>query len=160
MGVTARNFFTQEQQEDIRLAIMHAELDTSSEIRVHIEMTCEGDPVERGWKIFQKLDMHKTEQRNGILFYLAVENRKFAVLGDEGIHKKVPDDFWEKLKRSMLIYFSEGQFAEGLIDAITKVGLHLKKYFPQYQGNTNELPDDISFGEEKEIITTNQTWHE
>jgi uncharacterized membrane protein len=146
MGKTANSFFTKEQKEDIKQAILNAELDTSGEIRVHIENTCEGDVLDRAAYIFQKLKIHKTELRNGVLFYLALKNRKFSVIGDEGINKVVPDDFWEELRNKMLNYFRDGQFTEGLVEGMITIGKYLKKRFPYQTNDVNELSDEISFG--------------
>ena len=141
----ASNFFTTAQQEDIRQAIMNAELDTSGEIRVHIENTCKGDALDRALAVFKKLGMEQTESRNGVLIYLAVKNRKFAIIGDEGIHAVVTEIFWESIKNNMLNHFRENHFTEGLVEAITETGKKLKKYFPHQSDDVNELPDDISF---------------
>jgi uncharacterized membrane protein len=146
MGTTARDFFTPEEQDDIKQAIMNAELDTSGEIRVHIESVCKGDVLDRAAYVFHKLGMTKTEHRNGVLIYLAVRNRKFAIIGDKGIHKVVPPDFWDSIKSKMLDYFREEKFSEGLVHAITESGKHLKKFFPYQKNDVNELPDDVSFG--------------
>ncbi|MFN3556532.1 MAG: TPM domain-containing protein [Bacteroidales bacterium] len=146
MGNTAKDFFTEKQKEDIKIAVQNAELETSGEIRVHIENECDGDVLDRAATVFEKLGMSKTQQRNGILFYLAVKNRKFAIIGDEGINVNVPEDYWEMLKMKMLNHFREGNFTEGLVDAINRVGLELKKYFPYQADDVNELSDDISFG--------------
>jgi uncharacterized membrane protein len=141
----ASNFFTKEQQEDIRQAIMNAELDTSGEIRVHIENTCKGEVMDRALLIFRKLGMEKTESRNGVLIYLAVKNRKFAIIGDEGIHKVVTENYWDIIKNKMLEQFRENRFTEGLVEAITETGKQLKSYFPHQANDVNELTDDISF---------------
>ncbi len=143
---SASRFFTSEDQEAIKQAIMNAELDTSGEIRVHIENTCKGDVLDRAAYIFEKLKMHKTKLRNGVLFYLAVKNRKFAVIGDAGINRVVPDNFWDSLKAEMLNYFREDKFTDGLIYGITRTGNYLKQYFPYQQDDVNELSDEISFG--------------
>ena len=82
MSPTAKNFFTAYQKEEIKQAIGEAESNTSGEIRVHIESKCNEDVLDRAAFLFEKLEMHKTEQRNGVLFYLAVNSRKFAILGD------------------------------------------------------------------------------
>lgn len=142
---TARNFFTKEQQEDIRLAILNAELDTSGEIRVHIENTCTGDALDRALAVFNKLEMDKTENRNGVLIYLAVKNRKFAIIGDKAIHEVVTENYWDSTKNMMLNHFRENQFTEGLVAAITETGKKLKKYFPYQSNDVNELSDEISF---------------
>jgi uncharacterized membrane protein len=141
----ASNFFSAAQQEDIRQAIMNAELDTSGEIRVHIENTCKGDALDRALAVFKKLGMEKTTSRNGVLIYLAVKNRKFAIIGDEGIHAAVTENFWESIKNKMLNRFRDNHFTEGLIEAITETGKQLKKYFPHKSDDQNELSDDISF---------------
>ena len=143
----ARNFFTKEQQEDISQAIMNAELDTSGEIRVHIENTCTGDALDRALAIFAKLEMEKTESRNGVLLYLAVKNRKFAVIGDTAIHEAVTESFWDSIRNKMLNRFRENQFTEGMVEAITETGIQLKKYFPYLKNDKNELSDEISFND-------------
>ena len=146
MSKSAQDFFTREQRDDIKQAIMNAELDTSGEIRVHIDSKCKGDVMDRALKVFKKLKIHETELRNGVLFYLAVKNRKFAVIGDEGINQVVPDDFWDGLKAEMLDAFREGHFTDGLIDGITQTGTILKEHFPYQTDDVNELSDEISFG--------------
>ena len=146
MSKSAKDFFTREQRDDIKQAIMNAELDTSGEIRVHIDSTCKGDVMDRAFEVFKKLKIHETELRNGVLFYLAVKNRKFAIIGDEGINKLVPEDFWEGLKLEMLDAFREEKFTDGLIDGITSTGTYLKKHFPYQTDDLNELSDEISFG--------------
>ena len=143
---TAKDFFSKEQREDIRQAVLNAELDTSGEIRVHIETSCKGDVMDRAAFIFDKMGMQKTEKRNGVLFYLAVKNRRFSVLGDKGINATVPEDFWDDLKNLLLNHFREERFTEGLIEGIGMVGTKLKKDFPYQTGDVNELSDDISLG--------------
>jgi uncharacterized membrane protein len=149
MADSVKNFFTKDEREDIRQAILNAELDTSGEIRVHIEDTCTGEVLDRASDIFKKLKMHKTEKRNGVLFYLAVKNRKFAVLGDKGINAIVEEDFWDDIKASLLDHFREEEYAEGLVKGIEMVGTKLKNYFPFRTDDVNELPDEISFGKEE-----------
>lgn len=146
MGTSSKNFFSQEQEKVILLAIRGAELDTSGEIRVHIENSCSGDVLDRAANIFDKLQMQKTQLRNGVLIYLAVENRKFAILGDAGINAVVPENFWDDIKLTMLSHFREGKFTEGLVEAISRAGEQLKKHFPFQKDDVNELPDDLSFG--------------
>ena len=143
---TAKDFFTKEQREDIRQAVLNAELDTSGEIKVHIETSCKGDILDRAAFIFDKMDMQKTEKRNGVLFYLAVKNRRFAVMGDKGINAVVPEDFWDDLKNLLLNHFRKEGFTEGLIEGISMVGTELKKHFPYQTDDVNELSDNISFG--------------
>jgi len=143
---TAKVFFTKEQREDIRQAVLNAELDTSGEIRVHIETSCKGDVLDRAAFIFDKMGMQKTEKRNGVLFYLAAKNRRFAVVGDKGINAVVSEDFWDDLKNLLLNYFREERFTEGLIEGISMVGTKLKEHFPYQTDDVNELSDNISFG--------------
>ena len=148
--MSANDFFSKAEKEDIILAIKSAELDTSGEIRVHVEEKCKGDVKDQAAYLFEKLEMHKTEQRNGVLFYLAIKNRKFAILGDTGINKVVTDDFWDGIRDEMLNHFRENRFSEGLVNGITKAGQQLKIHFPYQQDDVNELPDEISFGKIEE----------
>jgi len=144
MGV--QKYFTEADQLKITNAIRVAETNTSGEIRVHIENRCAGDVLDRAAYIFEKLEMHKTELRNGVLFYLAVEDRKFAILGDAGINQKVPGDFWESTKDIVIGKLKEGKYADGLAGGIVKAGEQLKSHFPYQSDDVNELSDDISFG--------------
>lgn len=147
MGKSVRYFFSETQKEDIRLAIKNAELDASGEIRVHVENSCEGDVMDRAALLFEKLGMTRTKLRNGVLFYLAVDNRKFAVIGDKGINARVGENFWEEIRLKMLLHFREGNFAQGLVEGIEMVGPKLKQFFPYQKDDVNELSDEISFGE-------------
>jgi uncharacterized membrane protein len=138
---------TPEQQQQVIAAIRQAEGHTSGEIRVHIEATCPGaDPVKRAIEVFKHLGMQQTKEQNGVLFYLAHDDRKFAVLGDKGIDAKVPDDFWESTKDLMRQHFASNNYATGLSVAIERAGQQLKAFFPRATDDTNELSDDISFG--------------
>ncbi len=148
MGILAKDFFTATEQDDIRQAILMAELDTSGEIRVHIENTCEGEVLDRAAQVFKQLGMTKTKLRNGVLVYLAIRNRKFAIIGDMGINKVVPPNFWDDIKHTMLNHFRDDKFTDGLCYAITTTGVQLKKHFPHQMDDVNELPDDISFGKD------------
>jgi uncharacterized membrane protein len=145
-GLTAKDFFTPLQQEDIRQAVMDAELDTSGEIRVHIENSHSGDVLDRAAWIFQELKMHETKDRNGVLIYLAIKNRRFAIIGDVGINKKVGEGFWDDIKTAMLNHFRDSHFTEGLTEAIRMTGVQLKKHFPHKRDDVNELSDEVSFG--------------
>lgn len=147
MNKSASDIFNSEEEQAVKIAILNAELDTSGEIRVHIENICNGDVLDRAAYIFEKLKIHHTKQRNGVLFYLAVKNRKFAVIGDAGINAVVPENFWDNIKHNLLNHFREGRFAEGLMLGISETGELLKKYFPYQTNDVNELSDDISFGE-------------
>lgn len=139
-------FFTEKEKLQIKNAIHAAEFNTSGEIRVHIEKNCPEDVLDRAAYIFEKLDMHKTELRNGVLFYLSLQDHRFAILGDAGINQKVPDNFWEQIKENMAVRFREGNIAEGLTTGILMAGESLKQYFPWQKDDVNELSDDISYG--------------
>ena len=140
-----KDHINNEDQARIINAIEKAELNTSGEIRVHIESKCKEDILDHAAFIFEKLEMQKTEQRNAILFYIAITDHKFAVIGDAGIHEKVGDDFWESVKNEMTSFFKEGKLAEGLINGIEKAGNELKSYFPYQTNDKNELDNEISF---------------
>jgi uncharacterized membrane protein len=141
----ASSFFNKEQQAQILAAVKEAELATSGEVRVHIETNCNEDVLDRAAWIFGKLGMNKTAERNGVLFYLAVEDKKFAVIGDAGINAKVPEGFWNDTKDLLTKNFREGRFTEGLSEGIILAGKQLKTHFPHQKNDVNELPDEISF---------------
>jgi uncharacterized membrane protein len=145
----ASSFFTKEQQAQILASVKEAENETSGEIRIHIETSCTGDVLDRAAWIFKKLGMHKTVERNGVLFYLAIRNRKFAIIGDAGINAKVPAGFWDGAKELLEKNFKEKKFAEGLAKGILLAGLQLKEHFPHLKDDVNELPDEISFDNPK-----------
>ncbi|APF17510.1 protein of unknown function DUF477 [Caldithrix abyssi DSM 13497] len=140
-------FLSKEEQQQIIRAIQEAEKETSGEIRLHIESRCKDDPLERAKAIFQKLKMHQTALRNGVIVYLAADDRKFAIWGDKGINEKVPENFWEDVKEAMAELFKQNRFAEGLEKGISMIGDKLKEYFPYQSDDVNELSDDISFGD-------------
>jgi len=141
----AKDFFTKEQEQIIVAAVKQAELNTSGEIRVHIENRCKNDVLDCAAFWFEKLGMHKTELRNGVLFYLAIQDKKFAIIGDVGINIKLNSDFWNEIKEQMKESFRKGLFTEGLSEGIITAGEQLKKHFPHQVDDINELNDDISF---------------
>ncbi|RXQ97671.1 TPM domain-containing protein [Ancylomarina salipaludis] len=144
---SAAIFFSKEEQKAIKEAIAEAETNTSGEIRVHIENSCPDDVMDRAAYIFAKLEMQKTQLRNGVLFYLAIRDHKFAILGDAGINAKVSESFWNHTKEEILGYFKQGEFAKGLSEGIKMAGQQLKTHFPYQADDVNELSDDISFGD-------------
>jgi uncharacterized membrane protein len=144
--MSVHKYFTEQDKLQITNAIRVAETNTSGEIRLHVENKCAGDVLDRAAFLFEKLEMHKTELRNGVLFYLAVEDRKFAILGDAGINQKVADDFWDSTKDKVIGQLKEGKIARGLADGIIMAGEQLKAHFPHQKDDVNELSDDISFG--------------
>lgn len=141
----AKNFFNEAEQKQIIEAIKIAEKNTSGEIRLHLEDTCKSGALKRAEQLFSKLKMQKTGESNGILFYLAVKSRDFAIVGDVGIHAKVGQEFWDRVIEKAINQFKTGQFSKGLEDAILECGMQLKKYFPYQSNDTNELSDEISF---------------
>jgi uncharacterized membrane protein len=144
-----KELFSNEQQKAIVSAIKQAEKNTSGEIQVHIEKHCKGEVLDRAADVFATLKMHTTALRNGVLFYIAVKDHKFAILGDAGINNVVPHNFWEEIKNDMEVYFRKGEFTEGLCTGIIKAGTQLKQHFPYKSGSdNNELSDEISFGKE------------
>jgi uncharacterized membrane protein len=145
--MNVKEFFTREQMEHVKASIVKAEQNTTGEIRLHVEAKCEGDPLERATKLFHRLHMHKTKYHNAVLFYLAVDHKKLAIVGDEGIHKEVSEEFWHKVKDHIIDKFKHGQFTEGLCEGIDMTGDELRKHFPDKNNeNLNQLSDDISFG--------------
>ena len=144
--MNVKTFFTEHQKLAIRESIANAELNTSGEIRVHIDDKCKEDVLDKAANVFHKLKMNKTKQRNGVLFYLAVADKKFAILGDKGINEKVAADFWNNIKEQMLVNFKQEQFTEGLCKGIEMAGEKLKIHFPLLKNDSNELTNDVSFG--------------
>ena len=142
----AADFFSEAQQKQIVDAIKSAELNTSGEVRVHIESVCNVDVLERAAQVFAKLEMHKTALRNGVLMYLAIETRTFAIIGDSGINQVVPTGFWDSTKELMISHFKTGNYTQGLVQGILKAGEQLKAHFAYQENDVNELPDEISFG--------------
>ena len=140
-------FFTGEQKARILEAIRTAESNTSGEIRVHVEKICLGEPTDRAAYLFEKLKMHKTKLRNGVLFYMSYEDHKIAILGDAGINSVVPENFWDSTLEMISARFREGDFTGGLEAGIIDTGLHLKNHFPHHPDDVNELADEISFGD-------------
>jgi uncharacterized membrane protein len=141
----ASSFFTKEQQAQILSSVREAEMNTSGEVRVHIETSCNEDVLDRAAWVFSKLGMNKTAERNGVLFYLAVNDRKFAIIGDAGINAKVPAGFWNDISLLLQKNFREGKFTEGLSEGILLAGEQLKAHFPYLKNDVNELSDEISF---------------
>ena len=144
----SKQFFNQAQKEAIQAAIADAELNTSGEIRVHIDDKCAVAPVEKAIEVFEKLKMHETELRNGVLIYVAVKDHKLAIVGDQGINEVVADNFWDEIKNNLIANFKKGMYSEGLSEVIAAAGMQLKAHFPYQTDDTNELSNEISFGEE------------
>jgi len=142
----ANPFFSEEDQQRIIGAIEGAEMRTSGEIRVHVDQKCSGDPVQKAFRLFRKLGMDRTDERNGVLFYIATVDRKLAIIGDKGIHEKVQAGFWDGIKEQMIIDFKESSYTDGLIKGIDKTGEHLGFHFPRRADDQNELSNEMTFG--------------
>jgi uncharacterized membrane protein len=140
------DFLTKEEESAIVEAIRVAEKNTSGEIRVHIEATTSLDAYDRAMEVFHELNMDATELQNGVLVYLAVNDKTFVICGDKGINDVVAPDFWDCTRDAMVSQFKLGNYKQGLIDGILNAGEQLKKYFPWQEGDTNELSNEISKG--------------
>jgi uncharacterized membrane protein len=141
----AADFFTQEEKKFIEQAITQAELNTSGEIRVHVETSFSGDVLDRATKVFAILKMHKTKLRNGVLFFLGLKNRQFAIIGDAGINSVVPENFWNEIKSVMEGHFRNAEFAPGLSAGVMMAGEQLKINFPHQKDDVNELSNEVTF---------------
>ena len=143
----AKELLSAEQQGRIVEAVRKAELNTSGEIRIHIDEKCSGDPMERAAFVFHKIGMDRTKDRNGVLIYLACKSKVFSIIGDEGIDRVVPEGYWNEVCTAMEPHFKAGRFTEGLSEAAMSIGEKLKEFFPYREDDVNELPDEISFNE-------------
>jgi len=140
------DFLSKEDEQEIVEAIRVAEKNTSGEIRVHIEATTSLDHYDRAMEVFHELRMDETQLQNGVLIYVAVEDKTFVICGDKGINDIVTNTFWDSTRDAMASQFKQGYFKQGLINGILKAGDELKKYFPWQEGDTNELSNEISKG--------------
>jgi uncharacterized membrane protein len=143
------DFFTDDDKKTIESAVWQAEMKTSGEIRIRLERRGGKDIMKSAWRAFRSMGMHNTMLQNGVLFYLAVLDRKFVILGDEGINQKVPYSFWDDIHDLMKKYFEHGFFAQGLLEGIRLSGFMLAKFFPLHRDDIGELPDAISYEGEK-----------
>jgi uncharacterized membrane protein len=141
----ASEFFTSEDRKKIENSILEAELNTSGEIRVHVETQFDGDILDRAAIVFARMNMHKTRLRNGVLIFFGIKNRQFAILGDAGINRVVHENFWDEIKAVMEAHFKNSEFAPGLAVGVKMAGEQLKKHFPFQKDDINELPNKISF---------------
>lgn len=137
------NFLSEEEEDEIVQAIQAAEKNTSGEIRVHIEKSSNGEVWDRAMEVFHFLKMDQTKKENGVLIYVAVEDRNFIIYGGKGINDVVPQDFWESTKDEIQSQFKKGNFKQGLIDGIIHAGEQLQTHFP-WESDKNELSDKIS----------------
>lgn len=140
-------FLTKEEEAEVVEAIRIAEQNTSGEIRIHIEKETSIAPMERAVEVFHLLQMEQTQERNGVLIYVATQSKQFVICGDQGIHEKVTNTFWDSTKEVMLNHFKLGNNKQALVDGILKAGDQLKKYFPFQEDDTDELSNELSKGE-------------
>ncbi|MFK7780922.1 TPM domain-containing protein [Psychroserpens sp.] len=140
------DFLSAKEEQEIISAIRTAEDNTSGEIRVHIEHSSQKDAFERAMEVFHYLKMDNTKQQNGVLIYVAVDDKSFVIYGDKGINDVVPNGFWDATKDVIQSHFIHGHFKKGLIEGILKAGEQLETHFPWIHGDINELPNDISKG--------------
>jgi len=146
MENTIERFLSPIEEQEIVAAIRQAELNTSGEIRVHIEDHCNKPINERALEVFKTLHMDHTKLRNGLLIYIAVGDKTFGIYGDEGINNQVADNFWNATKSSIQSHFKKGHFKQGIVEGVILAGEQLKKYFPYNSDDINELPNTISKG--------------
>ncbi|WP_418639078.1 TPM domain-containing protein [Winogradskyella sp.] len=139
-------FLTSNEEAEIVEAIRIAECDTSGEIRVHIEQKCDSDVYEHALEVFHFLKMDNTAQRNGVLIYVAVDNKSFVICGDQGINNIVGADFWNSTRDKIATQFKSGNFKQGLIDGVREAGKALSQHFPWDHNDKNELDNTISKG--------------
>ena len=144
MAARLDKFLSATEQERVVAAIAKEEQRTSGQIKVHIDERCAHDPLSRAHHVFGHLGMHKTRARNGVLIYVAIADRKYAILGDEGIHVKVGSDFWEAAAAAMRDAFKRGAVGDGLVGAIHEVGAQLAALFPHHSGDGDEISNSIS----------------
>ena len=139
-------FLTKAEEGEIVEAIRLAEKNTSGEIRVHLEKKTSIATIDRAVEVFNQLNMDKTKESNGVLIYVAVKSRQFAIYGDKGIYQKVGEDFWDSTKEIMLKHFKEGNNKVALVEGILKAGEQLKHFFPYESDDIDELSNEISKG--------------
>ena len=142
-----RDFLDKLDHDRIVGAIKAAEAKTSGQIRVYVQRgELDGDALDYAQKQFQKLGMQETKERNGVLIFVAPRARKFAVIGDEGVHRECGDEFWRRLVERMRVHFLNEEFTDALFEAIQETGELLARHFPKTGAATNELPDEIVEG--------------
>ena len=140
------DFLTDREEQEIIEAIRKAEQNTSGEIRVHIERTSNIDIFDRALEVFHFLKMDNTKLQNGVLIYVAVDDKNFVIYGDKGINDVVASNFWDSTKDIMVSHFKLGNYKQGLVEGVLKAGEQLEKHFPWQHLDSNELSDHISKG--------------
>jgi uncharacterized membrane protein len=143
-----KSFIKRIEENKIASAIGQVESNATAEVRVHVEKHCPMDIMDRASEVFAELNMHRTRYRNGVLIYIAYQDHKFAIIGDAGINAKVGPGFWQHERELLRSHFKRGGFTEGICLAIESIGSELQKHFPHEPDDINELPDDISYGDQ------------
>ena len=143
---TAEDFLSETDRQRVSAAIRAAEMRTSGEIRVHLEDHIEDDVLDHAAFVFEELDMHKTQDRNGVLIYVSVSDRKVAVIGDKGINERVPENFWNDVLAVLRAHFAAGSRADGICEAVAMVGEKLLAFHPHQRDDRDELSNDVSIG--------------
>lgn len=139
-----KDFLAALDQKRITDAIATAELQTSGEIRVHVQPKSHGEIRNTAERTFERLGMTRTALRNGVLLFIACEEQRFVILGDKGIDEKVPAGFWDEIAAKLTIRFKNHEFTEGIVEAIHSAGEELRHYFPRAHGDVDELTNEIN----------------
>ena len=140
---SAEHFFNPEESERIIAAIQKAESTTSGEIRIHLEDHCPEEVIATAKMVFERLGMRETDERNGVLIFIAIKDRKMAVIGDDGIHAKVASNFWQEVVAGIKANFATEAYEKGLIEAVNQLGTTLSEHFPWQPGSEDELEDEF-----------------
>jgi uncharacterized membrane protein len=140
-------FFSSGEQNQISRAIEQAEKATSAEIKLIVLRHCWLDIKRKAAELFKKQGLDKTQQRNAVMILLVTTNHEFLIYGDEGIHQKVGQSFWNDVKDAMAAHFDRDEFGTGLQVGIERIGEKLHTYFPSQLDDKNEIGDEISYEE-------------
>lgn len=139
------NLLTEQQMASLVEAIQSAEKHSTGEIRVHIDSYSGGNNAEIAFDVFKTLCQNQTAEKNAVLFHINFDEHYLTIIGDEGIHAKVHQQFWDQMHDRITASFARGNYFEGLRNAILETGQELKKHFPLSGENRNELPNEITF---------------
>lgn len=144
--LSAEEFLSVAELQQVKAAIARAERRTSGEIRVHLDGAIVDDVLDHAAFVFGELGMHRTKDRNGVLIYVSVPEQRLAVIGDAGIHERLPDGYWNEVLGVVIGHFKDGRFCDGLCAGVERLGEQLRAHFPFERGDVNELDDEVSFG--------------
>lgn len=132
------------QHDQIVHAIREVEAKTTAQIRVYIQRgKLNGDPLVAAQKKFQRLGMHKTSERNGVLIFVAPRVRKFAVVGDQAIHEKCGEPYWQRVVELMREHFRNERFSDAIVDAVRDIGQVLSAHFPRRSISSDRVTDEV-----------------